>query len=602
MGGDSAARTVGTGARIRLRSVLDRAAAPGGGASRPSGTVRPARRRLCTALAAAGLAGLGVLLFLAYLGESWTLPVNSDGAGNALQAWQMLHSNLLLHGWILTDVSFYTTELPQYMLVELVRGLGPDVIHVASAMTYTLLVLLTALLAKGQASGRAAAARMLLAGGILLAPALGMDASTLLSSPDHTGTMVPLLVMWLIVDRAGRRWYVPVAAGIILALATVGDTATLLEGTVPVIIVCLLRLLRDRRPGTPRRFELAMAGAATASAVTAWLALRLIRAGGGFTTYSVPLGIGFAKQGALARHLRDTAEGLVVLFGGAFFGGHSQPTPGFFGAFAGPNPVVGALHMVGLALAVWALCIAVRRCYRTTDFVVAGLAVAVLLIITAYLLSRLSGAFVSVREITGVLPMTAVLAGRLLPDRLAAWMRTGAAAARTRAGQPDRPRPAIRRLAAMAAVPVLLAAGAGYAANLTYNATRQSVPALYHPVAGWLAAHHLDYGLGGYWEANSITLQTAGRVAVRTIYLRNGDASVGGWETQASWYNPRLHHADFVIESPGKGGLNPAWVIEAFGPPAHVYRVAGSTVLTWPKNLLTEVGGTTPFDPDGVQA
>ena len=173
--------------------------------------------------------------------------MNSDGAGNALQAWDMLHSNLLLHGWILTDVPFYTTELPQYMLVELARGLGPDVIHVASAMTYTLVVLLVALLAKGRASGRAAAARMLLAGGILLAPALGLDASTLLSSPDHTGTMVPLLIMWLIVDRAGRHWYVPVAAGIILALATIGDSATLLEGTVPELLRRQRVQLLDRR-------------------------------------------------------------------------------------------------------------------------------------------------------------------------------------------------------------------------------------------------------------------------------------------------------------------------------------------------------------------
>jgi hypothetical protein len=99
-------------------------------------------------------AGAGVLLFLAYLSESRTLPVNSDGAGNALEAWDMLHGNLLLHGWLLTDVSFYTTELPQYMLVELARGLGSDVIHVAAAVTYTLLVLLTALLARARATGR----------------------------------------------------------------------------------------------------------------------------------------------------------------------------------------------------------------------------------------------------------------------------------------------------------------------------------------------------------------------------------------------------------------------------------------------------------------
>src|SRR6266852_5282453 len=64
--------------------------------------------------------------FACYLELARTRAVNSDGASQALQAWDMLHGNLLLHGWALTDVSFYTTELPQYMLVELVRGLILD--------------------------------------------------------------------------------------------------------------------------------------------------------------------------------------------------------------------------------------------------------------------------------------------------------------------------------------------------------------------------------------------------------------------------------------------------------------------------------------------
>ena len=95
-------------------------------------------------------------LFLCYLHVA-RAPVNSDGASNALQAWDMLHGNLLLHGWQLSDVSFYTTELPQYMLVEQLRGLGPDMVHVAAAMTYTLLILLAALLAKGTAGREAIA-------------------------------------------------------------------------------------------------------------------------------------------------------------------------------------------------------------------------------------------------------------------------------------------------------------------------------------------------------------------------------------------------------------------------------------------------------------
>ena len=126
-------------------------------------------------------------LFLGYVRISRTQPANSDGAANALQAWDVLHGNLLLHGWWLSDVSFYTTELPLYVLVERARGPGPDVIHVAAALTYTILVVLTALLAKGRATGKAAVVRVLIAAGIMLAPQPGNAVSTLLLAPDHVG-------------------------------------------------------------------------------------------------------------------------------------------------------------------------------------------------------------------------------------------------------------------------------------------------------------------------------------------------------------------------------------------------------------------------------
>jgi hypothetical protein len=58
-----------------------------------------------------------VVLFVCYLRLSRTQPVVSDGASNALQAWDMLHGNWLLRGWTVSDVSFYTTELPEYVAV-----------------------------------------------------------------------------------------------------------------------------------------------------------------------------------------------------------------------------------------------------------------------------------------------------------------------------------------------------------------------------------------------------------------------------------------------------------------------------------------------------
>ena len=47
--------------------------------------------------------------FAVYLRLAQTRAVNSDGAAQALQAWDMLHGNPLLRGWTTSDVSFYTT-------------------------------------------------------------------------------------------------------------------------------------------------------------------------------------------------------------------------------------------------------------------------------------------------------------------------------------------------------------------------------------------------------------------------------------------------------------------------------------------------------------
>src|SRR5215470_6097820 len=103
---------------------------------------------------AAAVAGAAALFWCA-LREARAIPVQSDGASIVLQAWAMLHGNPLLRGWYLADVSFYTTELPEYLLVEVFRGMRSDVVQICAALTYTLLVVLVAVVARGRARGRA---------------------------------------------------------------------------------------------------------------------------------------------------------------------------------------------------------------------------------------------------------------------------------------------------------------------------------------------------------------------------------------------------------------------------------------------------------------
>ena len=496
----------------------------------------------------------GATLFFCCWRLSGTQPVTSDGAANALQAWDMLHGNLLLRGWTVSDVSFYTTELPEYMGVELIRGLGPDVVHVAAAFTYTLLVLLAGLLAMGRAKGREALVRVLIAAGIMIAPQLSPGVSILLLSPDHTGTQVPLLVTWLVLDRAPRRWYVPLIIAVMLAWVQIGDRITLIVAVVPLALVCALRIGRGlvrREPLTSRWYEASLAVAAVASVAAARLAVHVIDRLGGYVVTGLPTAPAMLR--AVPGQLRLTADGVLVLYGADFSGLH----PGVAAAFA-------VAHLVGLALAGWALGLAIWRFFQLDDLVVQVLAVAIIINLAAFALSTLPGNAYSFRQIVAVLPLGAVLAGRLLSGRVV-------------------------RLRLVPALGVILAC---YGAALGYGAAQPAIPAPDQALADWLVAHHLKTGLtrGG---ANAITLETDGRAQLLVTYFGWSGAAPDAYQSKASRYDRRRHDANFVVSATVDG--KPPWVpyqIAAadFGRPARTYHFRDYTIMIWGKNLLADLG------------
>src|SRR3984893_16938116 len=252
--------------------------------------VRPARWAWPASLAVAA-----VVLFLCCLRLSRTVPNGSDGADQALQAWDMLHGNWLLHGWTVGDVSYYTTELPQYIVVELIRGLGPDVVHVAAAVTYTLLVLLAALLAKGRATGREGVVRALIAAGILLAPQLDHGIALLIQQPDHIVTQVPLLFIFIVLDGAQGlpggttppvppargRWYTPAAIAVMLTWVTIADRVAVFDAALPLAGVCGIRacwaFVHDRKPLASLWFEVSLMAASIVSFGAAALIVSAIK-------------------------------------------------------------------------------------------------------------------------------------------------------------------------------------------------------------------------------------------------------------------------------------------------------------------------------------
>jgi len=511
-------------------------------------------------------AAAGLALFAAYLRQAQTVPVMSDGASNALQAWDLLHGNVLLRGWTMSDVSFYTTEIPQYMLVVLAHGMNADVVHIAAAVSYTLLVLGAALLARGHASGREGVVRMVVAAGIMLAPSLGTGTVTLLSNPDHTGTTVPMLVIWLILDRDPQsrpRAWVPVAVTALLAWVQVGDPLVLYEGVVPLVVVCAIRMVRRRGRLADNWYELALAGGAIVSAGVASLALKLIHRLGGFAVR--PPSVALAHVAHLPANVWVAVQSVLLLFGADFSGQQN-------GAHIG----IALVHLAGVALAAWAFGRALRR-FGSQDLVVQVLTVTLIVLLAAYVVRGNPNVAGSAHEIAAVLPVGAVLAGRLLAGTLARG-----------------------RLL----IPALALVLGCYAGIEVHNTIQQRPSDPNAQVAAWLAAHHLSYGLADYWNANAMTVDSGNQVRVRYV-SRIGDKLVQRpWESESSWYDPAQHDATFLV-TPGPAsvcspGTPAGWEAAAratFGPPSGTYRVAGFTILVWPKNLLEDLATEAPHGP-----
>jgi len=527
------------------------------------------RRRLLAAVAVV----LGIaLLFIAYVRLSRTYTENSDSANILLMSWDMLHGNVLLHGWYLSDVSFYPTELPQYALLEGLLGLHADTAHIAAAMTYTLAVLLAVLLARGsrdRAGGRAAWPRMALTGGLMVAPQLGVGVFVLLLSVGHIGTAVPLMLTWLLIDRAAARphWYIPIAVGLLLTWVLVADPLVLVIGVVPLAAVCALRVLRAVRAARPPDrgaalqaswYEVSLAAAAILAYGLADLVNRLLSASGGFLLH--PLGYHLAPVSTWAHHARVTGEGLLALFG-------AKPQ--------GPAPELAfaLLHLAGVALVAWAICRVARRFFSWPDLISQILLVAMVLNVLVYIPSTLANATdLNAREFAVVLPFGAVLAGRTLATGvregepgMAGWLR----GARWRAG-----------LAA--------ALAAGYLASLGYGAAQPPVPPANAQLATFLAEHHLTNGISGYWMSSIVTVGSDGAVTIRAVqsslrpYL---------WETKGAWYDPAAQRATFLVTENGTDYFShwkpSASALAALGPPARTYQVGPYTVLVWDKNLLS---------------
>jgi hypothetical protein len=237
------------------------------------------------------------------------------------------------------------------------------------------------------------------------------------------------------------------------------------------------------------------------------------------------------------------------------------------------------LHIVGLLLAgaglvagiaVW---FSARPAHQRVDqILVAAIVITMAAAVGCSVLQSLANA----HEVAILLPLSAALAGRVLPPlaaRLAPARGSG--------------RPARIVTFALAAYVAIGVAEMGYAAWWP------AAPLPVQPVAAWLVAHHQREGLAAYWQATETTVAAGGQVLVAPV-TDSADGPVT-WNASSDWYRPELSSATFVLTEvdpkPGGPALPLAVIRARFGPPAAEYRVGDDIILTYDYNLLTRLHG-----------
>jgi hypothetical protein len=548
-----------------------RTAADDPGATGPdqdnSAAVRPEKRRLALLAGSLGIAAVLVGLFFGYLAMARSMPANADGASNTLQAWDMLHGNVLLKGWTVTDVSFYSTELIEHALIILVHGYGTDVVHVGAAITYTLLVLLVAVLAKGRSTGWAAVGRIALAVALIILPQPGVGFSVVLTAPDHTGSGVPLLITWILLERGlthrdgsartgavgtpdGPRRYLPWLVAVLLAWGQIGDPLITFVGSLTLTVVCGVRLLRTNlRPWRWRGLDAQLLLAGIGSVVLAHTFLVAVRLVGGFYAYTPPTR--FASPSMLRGNAWLTLQAFTALFGA-----YPNDMRGALGV------TVGVVKLVGVLLVAVCLGIMARRFLRRpgqgSGLVDELLAAGIVINIAALTFSTLPSDLGSTRQIASVLPLGAALTGRLLG----------------------------RYVTSIRVAPALVAAFALFAVAFGNYVTLPPNPIDHPEVQAFLEQRGLRYGIGSYWAANDITLSTRGRIQVAPVTGENLIQEYR-WESRTDWYDATKHDARFLIldvPRPAYGTIDAA--LRQFGKPLELVNLGRFSVLIYDHNLL----------------
>ncbi len=485
-----------------------------------------------------------------YLGVSLKIPYNSDQASFLMYTKSILDGNILLKGWSLSTVSYYTTEVPFFILGLLIFGFTEKVIYIITAINYSALVLLIVYICAFDENGYFSIKKALISFSLTFILAFIFSRWGLLS-PDHLVAYSYIIICFLsirLIEKNGKAIYYGIYA-FFLVLTVIGDSFSLYILVVPLIIVSLLNLLRE---GPKRTFILLLITTCICVLFSKGI-LKVIEISGGFT---VP-GIGnselrFVEFSSLGNSFNLFFYGLLDLFGVDLFGK----------AVYSLDTVFGLIHLGGLCLFLLTLYVGIKKIGKQT-FESQIMIVAILMNLLEYLFGSVAIDRTTVRYLVPSLLFGIILITSFVNEN-----------------------PYVQRK------PILLFFSCFVLIVSSFPPISFSRPlARTNKLSSFLLDHHLEYGYAGYWNASIITVHTQGKVSVRPVIAENGWViQPYHWLSEDSWYQNSARF--IIIDKDNSFNISYRSGTNTFGTPDIIYTLDDYTIFVWNRNISSSFSTT----------
>jgi len=261
-----------------------------------------------------------LLLFFSYRKLISAIPYREDTASPVLQAQDMLQGNLLLHDWALPPDTFWTSNIPFYLIGIVIKGSTPSLMINMPALFYSLVIIASLLMVyieKNKSSRSSLFYSLFIAFAILSTPSILL--LKIISPAAHLLTILYVLISLFALKyiTLEKRGILPAFIFFLfLALSAIGDPFALYVLIPPIILVFLYRLIAV----TKKKFSLFVIILSLVALLAAKATIFLVNHFNGFYFSSYPAKISFVSFNDFPKNISMGIQQLLSLFGGNFFG------------------------------------------------------------------------------------------------------------------------------------------------------------------------------------------------------------------------------------------------------------------------------------------